>query len=150
MVDAHVSAAILQELRTVGAATPGLRLLALHGSRARGEAHARSDWDFACLGDLGFDLGRLHLALATALGTDAVDLADLAAASGVLRYHVARDGVLVWADDVETWHAFRLQAIDFWCDYGAILRQAQGWLLDDIAARAATADLAAPAPEEAT
>lgn len=33
----------------LAATMPGLGLLVLHGSRARGDAHQRSDWDFAYL-----------------------------------------------------------------------------------------------------
>jgi predicted nucleotidyltransferase len=65
---------------------PQLRLLVMHGSRARGDAHAGSDWDFAYLAGEGFDELGLRAALTRTLGTDAVDVVDLERAGAVLRY----------------------------------------------------------------
>lgn len=55
----------------------------LHGSRARGDAHAASDWDFAYRASAGLDELGLRAALVMALDSDAVDLADLDRSSGV-------------------------------------------------------------------
>jgi hypothetical protein len=57
-----------------------------------GDAHSGSDWDFAFVAGPGFDELGLRAALARALHTDAIDLADLQRAGAVLRYQVARDG----------------------------------------------------------
>jgi hypothetical protein len=50
-------------LREAARSTPGLDLLMLFGSRARTEAHARSDWDFGYLGDERTDAAALLAAL---------------------------------------------------------------------------------------
>ena len=72
---------------------PGLCLLVLHGSRGRGDAGPRSDWDFAYLADGQLDPTELLARLTVAVGTDAVDLADLSTTSALLRFRAARDGV---------------------------------------------------------
>ena len=61
---AGLERALQQLLREVGTLAPGLRLLVLHGSRGRGDAHAESDWDFGYLGDLAFDPDALLARLA--------------------------------------------------------------------------------------
>lgn len=107
----------------------GLRLLILHGSRARGEAGPRSDWDFGYLADEAFDPEVLHLRLTMALGSDAVDLVDLARASALLRFRAASDGVVL----VQRWEGvfelFQLDAVRFWCDAGPVIRAAQSDVL---------------------
>jgi predicted nucleotidyltransferase len=100
---------------------PGLRVLALHGSRARGEAHERSDWDFAYLGDVSLDPDGLRTALVDALDTDAVDLVDLDRAGALLRYRVARDAQLVCEAVPGGFADFRLAAIHTWCDMEPVL-----------------------------
>lgn len=113
---------------------PGLSVLALHGSRATGEAHPESDWDFAYLGDATLDRTGLHLLLCDLLGTDAVDLADLDRSSAVLRWQVARSGVLVHEREADAWHRFRERAVAFWCDMAPVIRAAQQHMLDAMAA----------------
>lgn len=44
-----------------------LRLLVLHGSRARGDHHAHSDWDFAYQAAPGFDVDGLLTSLVEAV-----------------------------------------------------------------------------------
>ncbi len=120
-----VDPSIAARLLAAAQRCPGLRLLVLHGSRARGEAHSGSDWDFAVLGDAHLDRTALAVALADAVGTDAVDVADLERSSAVLRWHVARDGAVLFEDASQPWFDFRRDAVDFWCDAGGIIREAQ-------------------------
>jgi len=122
-------------LAELGARSVGLRLLVLHGSRATGRSHARSDWDFAFLADAGFDALGLHVALTQLLGTDDVDLADLDRASAVLRIEVADHGIPVFPGRCEAWFEFRYEAADFWCDAGPIIERAQAERLADLRAR---------------
>ena len=110
----------------------GSHLLVLHGSRSRGEAHADSDWDFAFLGATDLDRTGLQVALVDALATDAVDVADLARSSAVLRWHVARDGLALFPPNLETWFRFRYEAKNFWCENGATIQRAQSALLADL------------------
>lgn len=102
---------------------PELRLLLLHGSRARGDAHPGSDWDFAYLADAGLDELGLRAALALALHTDAIDLVDLARAGAVLRFGAAREGRLVLEKAPGELDRFRLDAIRFWLEVEPILTQ---------------------------
>ena len=108
----------------------GVHALVLHGSRARGDAGASSDWDFGVLGDGDVDLAALSAALTRLLGTDAVDVVDLRRASALLRYRAARDGVVIVERRDETFRDFALEAVRFWCDAGPVIRAAQ----DDVLA----------------
>jgi len=107
----------------VGRRQRGLRLLVLHRSRARGDAHDDSDWDFGHLGDGPFDHLALIGDLVALLGTDAVDVVDLNQASALLRFKAAAEGRRLFqrARDHE---AFVLEATRFWCDAEAVIRRA--------------------------
>jgi predicted nucleotidyltransferase len=109
-----------------------LDLLVLHGSRARGEATARSDWDFAYLAGAGFDLAALIADLSHALAVDRVDLAGLSRSSAVLRYRAARDGVLVFERRSGLFDQFAIEAASFWCDVRGIVRDAYRTFLDEL------------------
>ena len=109
------------QLTRLASGLPGLRLLVLHGSRARREAHERSDWDFAYVADRALDPERLRLLLIEHLDTDAVDLADLATAGALLRYRVARDGVRLYEAETGIFERFRMDAIHTWCDLEPVL-----------------------------
>lgn len=105
-------------------ATREIRLLVVHGSRARGDAAPGSDWDFAYLAAPTLDVLGLTLALTTALGTDDVDLVDLGTASALLRYRCGRDGIAVIEREPEMFLDFRLEATLFWCDVEPVIRAA--------------------------
>lgn len=112
----------LPAIRLVASRFPGLRLLALHGSRARGDADVGSDWDFAYLGEEGLDELELRRRLCDALGTDHIDLADLARAGGLLRFRVAKDGVLLFERNPGAFEDFCYEAARFWFDVADIVR----------------------------
>ncbi len=114
----------LEEIAGVAAATPGVQVLMLYGSRARGDAHETSDWDLGYLGDPGLDHGGLLLALIDALDTDAVDLVDLRRASGLLRFRAAQDGRAIFEREPGSMDQFRLDAAGFWCDAAPVLEPA--------------------------
>lgn len=114
----------LDRLHSAAARVTGLSLLVLHGSRARGDAAASSDWDFGYAGDRVDPLA-LSAALATAVDTDRIDVADLDAAGGLLRFRAARDGVLVFERSPGRFDRFWLDAVGFHCDAGHVLRA--GW-----------------------
>ena len=111
--------------------TSGLEVLFLFGSRARGDAHDRSDWDFAYLGTSDLDVERLLARLVLACNTDHVDLVDLRRAGGLLRFRVARDGEALFERHAGSADAFRLEAADFWCDAGPTLERAYETVLTD-------------------
>lgn len=106
----------LREARAAGERHDGLQLLLLHGSRADGTAHATSDWDFAYLGDDAMNPFALHADLSDLLGTNDVDLADLNAASGLLRYRAALNGVVIYESRPGVFHDFAVEAATFWYD----------------------------------
>ena len=108
-------------------ATAALDLLVLHGSRARGDAGPTADWDLGYLGEA--DPSALTAAAAHLLGTDAVDVVDLACASALLRFRAARDGVALLERSPDAFLRFRLDAVTFWCDAGPVIRAAQADVL---------------------
>lgn len=116
----------------MAATVPGLRLLVLHGSRARGDAHAGSDWDFAYRATAGFDPDALLARLADHLKADRIDLADVDRAGALLRFRVARDGVVIFEDKVGEFERFWLTAVDTWCDMAPVLEPAYERVLDRI------------------
>jgi predicted nucleotidyltransferase len=120
---------IYEAIRTIAASYPGLELLVLFGSRARGDAMATSDWDLGYLGAI--DADALLLALVDAAGTERIDLVDLARASGLIRYRAARDGQLLFEGPEGSFERFQLQAVRFWCDVQPILQAGY----DDLLAR---------------
>ena len=107
-------------------------LLVLHGSRARGDARAESDWDFAYLAAATTDIPALHAKLALALGTDAVDLTDLATAGGLFRYRTARDGIVLFEREPRLFEKFWFNAVSFWCDAAPVLRAGYKTVLDGL------------------
>ncbi|HTY50147.1 MAG TPA: nucleotidyltransferase domain-containing protein [Steroidobacteraceae bacterium] len=111
-------------------ATPGLDLLLLHGSRARGGASAGSDWDFGYLGDERLDAAVLLAGLVDTLHDDRIDLANLATAGALLRYHAARDGEVLFESRPGLSGQFRLAAIGFWCDAQPLLQPGYQAVLD--------------------
>ena len=101
----------------------GLDLLLLFGSRARGDAHRESDWDFGFLATPEFEPQTFIGTLMILVGTERVDLVDLNRAGGLLRFRAARDGRVVFERRPGLAHVYRLQAADFWCDLGPLLQQ---------------------------
>lgn len=111
---------------------PELVLLVLHGSRARSDAHAASDWDFAYRASGRLDELGLRAALSDLLRTDDVDLVDLDRAGGLVRYRAARDGkVLLERGDGE-FERFSLQAVRFWLDAAPALREGYAAVLGSL------------------
>lgn len=120
----------LDRVRAVADGTPGLRLLLLIGSRVTGEAHERSDWDFAFLGDGTLDVGTLQAEVTMALGTDDVDLVDLDRAGALMRFNAADTGACVAEADPGNHERFWLDAVHFWCDAGPLIRREYDAILE--------------------
>ncbi len=102
----------------------GLRLLVLHGSRARGDARGDSDWDLAFLADSTFDPDDLLARLGEELATDQLDLADLSRASALLRFKTASEGVPLYEREPGLFDRFQLEAVSTWCDMEPVLTRA--------------------------
>lgn len=129
---AAVHSEVLGRLGAVAAACRGLHLLVLHGSRARGEAHAGSDWDFAYRAGAAFDPDDLLAHLADTLKADRIDLVNLDRAGALLRYRSARDGVVCWEATPGEFERFWIDAVGTWCDLGPVLEPAYARVLDAI------------------
>lgn len=108
---------------------PGLHLLVLFGSRARGDAGSLADWDFGYLAGPEFDPDRLLADLGGALAADRIDLVDLARAGGQLRYRAARDGRVLYEAQAGEFGRFWTEAVSFWCDAAPVLERAYAGVL---------------------
>jgi predicted nucleotidyltransferase len=124
--------ATLEALARVAQATPGLEVLLLFGSRARGDVHERSDWDVGYLAADEIDVATLAGAIVEIVGSDRVDIVDLRRASGLLRYRAARDGHLLYEARPRLAEAFRLDAAQFWCDVAPVLQRGYDGVLADL------------------
>jgi predicted nucleotidyltransferase len=102
--------------------SPGLELLLLFGSQARGDVHPGSDWDFGYLAGPGFNPDDLLARLVLALGTGEVDLVNLDQANGLLRYRAAAEGRPLYESTPDRFARFWFEAVSFWCDMGPIIR----------------------------
>jgi predicted nucleotidyltransferase len=111
---------LLERLRTGLAAGPPLRLAVLFGSAARGQAGPASDLDVAIVPadadlPLGVELG-LQADLTLQLGRE-VDLVRLDRAPTLVRWQVARDGVLILARERSDYTCFLAAAASEWFDF---------------------------------
>ncbi|PHX55368.1 nucleotidyltransferase domain-containing protein [Tychonema bourrellyi FEM_GT703] len=87
---------------------PYLKMLILFGSRARGDTHAKSDWDFAALydeklreeycQDRGFSWFEVPGILGQVFGinSDEIDVVELNRCSPLVANFIARDGKLLY------------------------------------------------------
>jgi predicted nucleotidyltransferase len=122
-------AATVNALADIGTAHAHLRLLVLFGSQARGEARPGSDWDLGYLAGAGFDPDALLLDLVTRLGTDRVDLVDLARAGAQLRFRAAAEGRVLHESQAGCFEKLWLEAVHFWCDAGPLIRDGYAHVL---------------------
>lgn len=120
MIDAQQNAALADVFRR----HPGVRLGVVFGSRARGDATERSDWDIGYLATDRLDRDGLLVDLVRALNTERIDLVDLDRANGLVRFRAARDGVVIVERTADAFERFWLDAVHFWCDMGPIIRAA--------------------------
>lgn len=123
----------LTALQQAAARAPGLELLVLFGSRARGECRRGSDWDLGFLSGPGFDPDALLADAALILQSDRVDLVDLGRASGLLRFRAATDGRALFEAHPGSFDAFCIDAARFWLDVAPVLDRAYAELLAGIA-----------------
>lgn len=124
---------VLPELQALARRHTELSLLVLFGSRARGDTWRDSDWDFAYLADGPIDRLALMAALAEVVATDRVDLVDLRHAGGLVRFRVARDGLLVHEAEPGAFDRFRFSAARFWFDAEPVLMRGYDEILENLA-----------------
>lgn len=101
---------LLEIVQQVLRGGPPLRLGVLYGSRATLKARADSDVDIAIIPrDLSFSFGD-EMKLASELSKrlrQQIDLVRADQASTLLRYRIARDGLLLLAEPAWAWPRFR-------------------------------------------
>ncbi|WGV28622.1 type VII toxin-antitoxin system MntA family adenylyltransferase antitoxin [Halotia branconii] len=98
---------------------PYLKMLVLFGSRATGDIHAKSDWDFAVLCDQeqreayvkdnAFLLFELPMVLGKVfkINSDQIDIVELNQCSELISHFVARDGKVLYEDNPEEFEKFK-------------------------------------------
>ena len=123
----------LQQVTDLARESRGLELLVLFGSRARGESHPGSDWDFGYLATRDFDPDALLARLALLLEIDRIDLVNLERTNGLLRFRVASEGKTLFESNDGVFERFAFEAISFWCDMGPIIRQGYEEILTGLA-----------------
>lgn len=119
----------IRRLVPIAAGYEDITLMVVYGSRARGDHHARSDWDIGYLSSTPVDILALLDDVTHTLGTDAVDMVDLDRASGLLRFQAARDGVVVYEAEPQTFESFAVAAALYWCDVEPVIRRAHTAIL---------------------
>jgi len=115
---------LIDRLRERAASLPELKLAVLFGSTARGEARPRSDVDLGVLletytPDLRF---KVEAELGRAAGR-AVDVILLDDAPPLLRFEIARDGVLLFQREDHLWTDFKARAMVDWWDWAPTYRK---------------------------
>jgi uncharacterized protein len=102
---------------------PYLKMLILFGSRARGDTHAKSDWDFAALYDeeilktIAGDNRLVCLEVPLILGKlyqinpDTIDVVELNNCSWLIAHFIARDGILLYEKDRSGFEYFKLTSL---------------------------------------
>jgi uncharacterized protein len=109
-------------VRRVLEETPGVRLAVLFGSAARQQLKPGSDIDVGVLLDRGFERSpTFGVALDRAAGRP-VDLIWLDAAPPLLRFEIARDGLVLVARGPHDWADFRARAMIDWWDWAPTAR----------------------------
>jgi predicted nucleotidyltransferase len=109
---------MLELLRERLADLPNVRLAAAFGSVARGEERPESDLDLALLLDTDSipERWEIEAALGRVAGRE-VDFVYLNEAPPLLRFEIARDGVLLFERSPGDWSDFKAQAMIDWWDW---------------------------------
>ncbi|MBC6431782.1 nucleotidyltransferase domain-containing protein [Nostoc sp. HG1] len=102
---------------------PYLKMLILFGSRATGNTHANSDWDFAVFYDEEqreaytknnisglFELPML-IGKVLKINSDHIDIVELNKCSWLIAHFVARDGILIFEQYPEQFESFRVTSL---------------------------------------
>lgn len=111
-----------ERLRQTVVSLPEVKLAILFGSTASGKAGPRSDVDIGVLldPDTSDARDRVQVELGRAVHSRDVDLIFLKDAPPLLRFEVARDGVVLHQDQDGLWTGFKARAMLDWWDWEPI------------------------------
>lgn len=110
------------DLRSALEAIPELQLAVMFGSAARGALTRESDLDIGILGVSPARMPDLGVRLARMAGRDA-DLVALETAPPLLRFEIARDGVLLLERAPGQWADVRARAMVDWWEWAPTARR---------------------------
>ena len=115
---------VVERVRAAVESIPEVRLAVLFGSRARGRSGRLSDVDL--LLDLEPDTDeprrRVQSALFATVRGD-LDIVHAADAKPLLRFEIARDGILILEREPGAWTDFKTQAMLDWWDWAPYARR---------------------------
>ena len=123
-------------LRDVSKLFPHVRLAVLFGSAARGETSGSGDIDLGVVlndGAPARTLTDLEIASGRATGRAfkrPIDVVDLGRAPPLLRFEVARDGVVLLEREPHVWADFKARAMIDWWDWAPTARAIQRLVRD--------------------
>jgi predicted nucleotidyltransferase len=122
-----------KRLRQVAASWPEVRLAVLFGSTARAEGRPSSDVDVGLVLEPYSPAVRFRVdaQLGRAAGRE-VDTVLLDDAPPLLRFEVARDGVLLLEREEGLWTAFQVKAMVDWWDWAPTARKIQRAIIEDL------------------
>lgn len=84
----------------------GLQILLLFGSTVSGNTHKKSDIDLAFLFDRPVDILTLTNKVIRLLHTDNIDVVDLKNASPLMRFSIAKNGILIYEKEDGLFNGF--------------------------------------------
>jgi len=108
---------LIQSSAQLSAIIPSLKMLILFGSRARGNPHSNSDWDFAFLCDSDPENVLFHteiygiLADLFRINDDKIDAINLAKCPPLIAHAIAQDGKLLYERDSDLFKVFKQQSL---------------------------------------
>ena len=114
----------LEELKETLADMPSVRLAVLFGSRARDHVGPRSDVDLGMIldPDTPGERRRVEVAARRAVARE-VDVVYLEEAPPLLRFQIARHGVVLVARQPRAWPRFKARAMVDWWDWAPTARR---------------------------
>jgi predicted nucleotidyltransferase len=108
-----------QRALIIGDRIPYLKFLVLFGSRARGDAYERSDWDFAMLCDedarqtaianKSYGFLAVHNAIEDCfdIGGERMDVVDVTRCSVLIAHYIAAEGVVLYESEIGIFKDFQ-------------------------------------------